>query len=186
MATRSNTDIAEALTILRKHYGLKAGSKVYTTVKNVSRSGLTRTIAVYAQHKGEIHDISHLVATATGMRFDRDRGGVKVEGCGMDMTFHVVYSLSSVMFPKGHRCTGTDRGARRCPSNDHVNDYGASRRLAEQELEAEGVDLTIEEWPNQRHQVSARAEEIRERDGLTYRKGRIHRDGGYALTRVHL
>lgn len=185
-----NVSQTEAIARLRADYGLKAGSTVYTTVKHVSRSGMTRTIAAYVVKGRGVFDVSHLVAAATGMRFDRDRGGVIVGGAGMDMTFHLVYSLSRAMFPKGHRCTATDTGPRRCPSNDHSNDWGVSVRLADDELTAEGLTYDYAADNETRSAYVAkrneRAAEIRERDGLTYRKGRVHRDGGYALTRSHL
>ena len=71
-----NLTSTEAAERLRKDYGIRVGSKIYTTVLHVSRSGMSRTIQTTISHKGQVFDISHLVAAATGMRFDRDRGGV--------------------------------------------------------------------------------------------------------------
>jgi len=166
---------------LRKVYGVRAGSTIYTTVKHVSRSGMSRTIAAYVVHKGTVHDVSYLVADAIGARFDRDRGGVIMGGCGMDMTFAMVYSLSRSLFPKGHRCNGIDSGKHRCLSNDHNNDYGMARTIARRELEDAGVNLTASQ-----SLVTERAALVTEREGLTYRKGRVHSDGGYALNRGSL
>src|SRR5712692_6873174 len=42
--------------------------------------------------------------------------GIKVSGAGMDMGFHLVYSLSYDLYPDGFECIGE-----RCPSNDHSN-----------------------------------------------------------------
>jgi len=64
-------------------------------------------------------DTFHLgwnIAKALGMRFDRDREGIKVSGCGMDMGFHVVYNLSRTLFQDAFTCIG-----KTCPSNDHSN-----------------------------------------------------------------
>ena len=180
-----NLTSTEAAERLRKDYGIRVGSKIYTTVLHVSRSGMSRTIQTTISHKGQVFDISHLVAAATGMRFDRDRGGVVAGGVGMDMAFHVVYSLSRALFPKGHKCTGKET----CPSNDHSNDYGRATSRALLELGAEGVELYpegTEAYSTARQLVRERAAEIRERDGLTYRKGRTHADGGYALHKVSL
>ena len=55
-------------------------------------------------------------AKALGYTMDRDREGLRVSGCGMDMGFHVVYSLSRVLYPDGFECIGEG-----CPSNDHSN-----------------------------------------------------------------
>lgn len=42
--------------------------------------------------------LGRLAATALGWTYDDKNEGVKVNGCGMDMAFHTVYSLSSVLF----------------------------------------------------------------------------------------
>lgn len=171
---------------LRRDYGVKASSTIYTTVLSVSRSGMTRTIKTTVTYKGNAHDVSHLVAAALGRRWDRDRGGVVVGGCGMDMTFEVVYALSRALWPKGHKCNGISEGKHRCPSNDHSNDYGARRRIALDEIRAEAgsddvweddVDLSV--W-------NAKVEDVTERFQLDYVKGRHHTDGGYVLNRSHL
>lgn len=49
-----------------------------------------------------IQDISGLAADATSNGWD-DRGGVRVGGCGMDMGFHIVYTLGHAMWPNGTR-----------------------------------------------------------------------------------
>lgn len=58
---------------------------------------------VYAKSKRipAVRSIGYLAAQAMGDSWDRDRQGIKVGGCGMDMGFHVVYSLGSVLWPKG-------------------------------------------------------------------------------------
>ena len=178
----------DAIERLRKSYGVKAGSTIYTTVKHVSRSGMSRTIATYVVRKGQVCDVSHLVAEITMQPFDRDRGGVKLQGAGMDMTFWLVYQLSHSLWPNGHKCNGIESGRYRCPSNDHANDYGIAARQADIELAERGVALpsTPAESRDYHDARRALAAEIIERDGLTYRKGRVHRDGGYVLTRASL
>ena len=184
----NNSDIqAEAVATLRKLYGVKAGSTIHTSVVHVSRSGMSRTIKAYVTRSGHIYDVSWLVADAIGATRDRDRGGVKLQGCGMDMTFHLVYSLGEAMFPKGTRCTGNPKT---CRSNDHSNDYNFAWNRARRELEAEGVDTFVYADDVERKALHAtlraRAELITERDGLTYRKGRKHSDGGYALRNINV
>jgi hypothetical protein len=43
------------------------------------------------------HDITYLVAHALGRRL-AERGGICESGCGMDMGFHIVNSLSCELF----------------------------------------------------------------------------------------
>ena len=106
---------AEAIATL-KRMGVKPGADVYTIVTHVSSSGMTRHIRCFIPttnvstdyktgkktRKAGITDITGLVATACG--FQRAKGSrwdLVIGGCGMDMCFHVVYTLGRVMFPKG-------------------------------------------------------------------------------------
>jgi hypothetical protein len=93
---------AKALSYL-KAYRLNPGSKVYTQVLHVAKSGMSRTISLHIVHKGEVVRISHLVAKVAGYSLDRDRMGIKSHGCGMDMCFEAVYNLGRVLFPKGFK-----------------------------------------------------------------------------------
>lgn len=101
---------------------LPPGSKVFTILRHVSRSGMFRIIdpvVLYIDSttgKPECHSIWGWAGKVLGWGVDRDRGGVKVSGCGMDMGFHLVYSLSYSLYPDGYGCIGTG-----CPANDHVN-----------------------------------------------------------------
>lgn len=129
------TEAEDARKTLKKM--LKSGDTVYTTLKHVSGSGMQRTIAVLVvkrnrfTRQNQILNISYKVSQVTGFRYDSDRAGVKVSGSGMDMGFHVVYTLGEMLFPHGHPCTGKDTGKNRCTSNDHSNgdrDYTKGKR----------------------------------------------------------
>jgi len=61
-------------------------------------------------------DVSWAVAKAGLGAFDRKNDGVKVQGCGMDMGFHLAYNLAWTLYPDGFDCIGEH-----CPSNDHSN-----------------------------------------------------------------
>jgi hypothetical protein len=76
------------------------GSEVTTTIKHVTRSGMGRVIAVigYNAEKGRVLNVSHDVARVLGWRYDNDRRGVFVDGCGMDMAFHLTYTLSRALY----------------------------------------------------------------------------------------
>lgn len=162
-------------------YSLTPGSVVYTTTLHTSRSGMTRHIKVTRVIDDTPHDISGLVARATGSRW-HDDGGVVVGGCGMDMGFSLVYDLSRTLYPKGHDCTGKgyrDGNVGTCPSNDHNNDYNESMRMAKVRLghDAYRHDLSDDEF----RQVRNVADEIRNNE-LGYRVDRHHSDGGYAIS----
>lgn len=95
---------------------VKPGDTVHTILRHVSRSGMQRSISVILAGGDGPYDATWLVARALRMPIDPNHYGVKVGGCGMDMGFHLVYSLSYALWPEGHGCTGPG-----CPSNDHTN-----------------------------------------------------------------
>lgn len=76
---------------------LKHGDTVYTVMRNVSSSGMSRRIDVYTIKDNRPQYLSGYVATLTGWKL-HDKGGIVVGGCGMDMGFHLVYTLSSILF----------------------------------------------------------------------------------------
>lgn len=90
---------AENVKLLRKW--LRPGTTVYTVLRSVSRSGMTRGIDLYCVKNGEIRYLSGYAGQILGLR--RTDNGLQVGGCGMDMGFHVVYSLSSALYPKGFK-----------------------------------------------------------------------------------
>ena len=105
----------EAITELREL--LKPGDTVYTVLRHVSRSGMMRAISpMIIQDGGAPWEISHLVCPALERKFHQKHGGVKVHGCGMDMGFELIYTLSRTLFPDGFECIGKG-----CPASDHVN-----------------------------------------------------------------
>ncbi len=83
---------ADAVSLLRRL--LHEGDEVRLILRNVSRSGMTRSISVLGP---DDEQISGPVARALNWPFDRVRYAVKVEGTGMDMGFHLVYSLAQVI-----------------------------------------------------------------------------------------
>jgi hypothetical protein len=94
---------------------------IYTLVKRVSSSGMSRSIGVYRVVNGGIQDISYFVANVLGWKLSKD-GGVTVGGCGMDMGFHLVYSLSWVLFPNGTTAPhGTRNGKPDCDGGYALN-----------------------------------------------------------------
>ena len=88
---------------------LSPGDNVYTSVSHVSSSGMQRSIKLYRvdpvgerdDGKPTIEDITWLVGRALDYRHDSKHGGLKVGGCGMDMCFHLVYSLGRTLWPEG-------------------------------------------------------------------------------------
>ena len=90
---------------------IKKGDTLHTTVKHVSRSGMMRHISVRhlkatdnPERPVNISNYDYHVARVLELPEAPNYQGVKIGGCGMDMGFHLVYSLSRALFkdePKG-------------------------------------------------------------------------------------
>lgn len=92
---------AEAIARLREL--LKPGATVHTILRDVSKSGMSRTIDLFLlqpRKDGTVgrYWLSGLAAKAAGFTLAPNDRGLRVSGCGMDMGFHVVYSLSHAIF----------------------------------------------------------------------------------------
>jgi hypothetical protein len=79
---------------------LKPGDTVYTVLRHVSASGMSRDIDLYVFRDNKPQYLTNYAATALDWPMSKNKG-IKVGGCGMDMGFHLVYSLSSVLFREG-------------------------------------------------------------------------------------
>ena len=98
--TAKNTARAESLEQLRKL--LPEGATVYTVLRSVAKSGMSRRIDLYTVVGGELRFLSGYVGEVLG--YKRGKGdGLTVGGCGMDMGYHLVHSLSQAMFGDGYK-----------------------------------------------------------------------------------
>lgn len=73
---------------------------IYTILRYVSASGMSRDISLLYVKGKEIYHLNYSVACALGDRLVSRNGSdaIRVHGTGMDMGFHLVYSLSSVLY----------------------------------------------------------------------------------------
>tara|TARA_A100001011_G_scaffold248280_1_gene256542 strand:- start:2747 stop:3037 length:291 start_codon:yes stop_codon:yes gene_type:complete len=72
---------------------LENNDTVYTNLKHVSKSGLTRDIQLMVIKDNEPLFLNYYVSKYLGYRIVN--GGLRVNGGGMDMGFHLVYNLAS-------------------------------------------------------------------------------------------
>jgi hypothetical protein len=87
---------------------LKPGDTVYTVLRHVSASGMSRDIDLYVFRDNKPQYLTNYAATALDWPMSKNKG-IKVGGCGMDMGFHLVYSLSALV-AKGWKFTGGRNG----------------------------------------------------------------------------
>lgn len=94
------TDKQLAKETLLKDYFTGDSVTVYTVLRRVSASGMTRAISLKVAQGSNVYDITYLAAQAMGEKCAEVNGHnvIKVQGVGMDMGFHLVYGLSSVLF----------------------------------------------------------------------------------------
>lgn len=85
---------------LRSIFDAQGRPVAYTSLKWVSPNGMSRDMKVLVVVNNQILDITWYIAKLdigtlkerTGQRV------IRVGGCGMDMGFHVVYTLSAVLY----------------------------------------------------------------------------------------
>lgn len=104
----SENEVAEMKAKLLKL--LDGNREIYTSLKRVSSSGMSRHIALYIAKDSSIIDITYYAAKILGYKRSPDTGGLIVGGCGMDMGFHCVYSLSRMLFPDGFKLKAGEYG----------------------------------------------------------------------------
>ena len=80
----------------------KKGDTLHTQLMHVSQSGMTRHIKVRQLKNDKPLDWTYLVSKALDWKLSNKTNGIKVGGCGMDMGFHLIYTLSSELFNDGY------------------------------------------------------------------------------------
>lgn len=98
-------EVAASRAALLDH--LKPGDTVYTILRDVSRSGMSRKISLLTFKDGRPVWLSYSASNVLGLRLNKNGSdSVTVGGCGMDMGFHLVYNLGRVLWPGG-LCDGS-------------------------------------------------------------------------------
>lgn len=88
----------EAIEELKKF--LNKNETVYTVLRSVSRTGMSRVMDLFVIRDNQPRRITWQAAKALGWAYSTRPGseGLKVGGCGMDMGFHAVYSLAGTLW----------------------------------------------------------------------------------------
>lgn len=73
---------------------------IYTINRHTSASGMSRDISLIYANSAGLTNITYSAALALGWPLSEKSGNraIRVGGTGMDMGFHTVYTLSSVLF----------------------------------------------------------------------------------------
>ncbi len=182
--TKRERDRTEAVERLRE--SLKPGDTVHVILRHVSRSGMQRILSPvkletcekckgqeapcgYCRGAGtQVLHLGYNAAVALGWRPSKDQG-VYVDGCGMDMGFHLVYELSYLLFSeKGYPCQGD-----RCQSSEH---HASKCRCGHQ-----AYDHAVNEQGTRREGCEKCSCKQLRLATPPRGKGVTHQDAGYAL-----
>ena len=90
----------EAIESLRDLFAGDNSPVIHTILRHVSASGMTRDISLIYVKSGAIHNITYSAALALEWALSERSGNraIRVQGVGMDMGFHTVYTLSRVLY----------------------------------------------------------------------------------------
>lgn len=95
----------EAIGYLKE--SVKEGDEIYCILRHVSASGMSRVIQliqpVCKEGKPDLYSLGWNAAKALGYNYNRDKEGIRIGGCGMDMGFALVYELSQTLFGNGYK-----------------------------------------------------------------------------------
>ena len=80
---------------------IKKGDTLYTQIRHVSQSGMTRHISVRQIKNNYPLNWDYQISIALDWKL-ANKQGIKVGGCGMDMGFHLIYTLSKILFNDGY------------------------------------------------------------------------------------
>lgn len=85
---------------------LKKGEEIHVIQRHVGRSGMTRRLSLFVMRKGIMQNITGSVARLIGWPLRQADWTIRVDGCGMDMHFHTVYTLAGTYFKSKSADTG--------------------------------------------------------------------------------
>jgi len=95
MKTKS-AEREEAIACLKAQ--LRPGLILYTCLRRVSSTGMSRTLDLYYVSGEEILRITWSAAIVLEWTYDRRTEALRVSGCGLDVGYHTVASLSRILF----------------------------------------------------------------------------------------
>jgi hypothetical protein len=85
---------------LLTYYNINEGDTIYTVLRSVAPSGMSRTMSLKVAREGKILDLTYYASVVLDYPLVEVNGSraLRVGGAGMDFGFHVVYSLARVLF----------------------------------------------------------------------------------------
>ena len=99
-ATQRAVDAELARGRLREIFAEQPRPIIYTILRHVSKSGMSRDISAFTILNGEKISLTYTIAEATGQKCITSQGfnAIRVSGCGMDMGFSLVYGVICALY----------------------------------------------------------------------------------------
>lgn len=85
---------AHARKVLVDNYNLKAGSRVFTLTRHISRTGETKYVDVFLIKDNDLHRITMFVARVTGATYDDKHEAIRTQDIG-NLIDNLGYTLFS-------------------------------------------------------------------------------------------
>lgn len=99
-ASAKKSEHEEALEYLKEQ--IKPGDTVYTILRHVSKSGMSRLIDLYLIKGNQPFRITCRTAEALRVPYDRRREAVRIGGVGTDVGYATVHNLGCALFNNGY------------------------------------------------------------------------------------
>lgn len=100
-ASAKKSEHEEALEYLKEQ--IKPGDTVYTILRHVSKSGMSRLIDLYLIKGNQPFRITWSTAKTLRVPYDRRYDAIRIGGCGTDVGFSTVYNLGYALFSDGYQ-----------------------------------------------------------------------------------
>jgi len=109
---QTQTEQQEACDYLRELFADDSKPEILTVLRHVTTSGMSRDISVFYVKNNQILNITYYAGNALGWKLTERYGSraIRVGGCGMDMGFHLVYTLARTIYKSTENNHGADVG----------------------------------------------------------------------------
>lgn len=98
LTKKAAKEAERAVSLMYLRAWIKPGDRIYTILRHVSSSGMSRRISLVLVVKGEPRYLDFHVGRVLDYKRPERGDGLQVGGCGMDMGYHLVHNLGYALF----------------------------------------------------------------------------------------
>ena len=82
---------------------IKQNDEILYKVTHVAKSGMSRHIQFFKIKDNNLLNLTYNICDEFNYTFKDKTRSLYIQGCGMDMGFHVIYNLSRDLFKDGYK-----------------------------------------------------------------------------------